>query len=215
MLTFRYSFVEQVSNYFVRERKKTGYQIKVRHGLQRRKGKKKSTVDAHGNVIEAPRRPVAHSYNSYLSVAHPDYDDESLTDVEEDEFDNDRHYIAPTKRKSVAKPSVSRNAYPAIIVDNASDDGRDDVPELSYDDVASLRSEQMTHTDSTSSSLLMLATNSQGGPKTTAAPPSSAGDEDPEELASPPYPVTALAPQPFELPKPMQRSYQNLQPRIA
>lgn len=42
-----------MSNYFVRERKKAGYTIKVRHGLHRRKGSKKGSTTKQGATPKA------------------------------------------------------------------------------------------------------------------------------------------------------------------
>ena len=75
---------------------------------------------------------------------------------------------------------------------------KDDLPDLSYDDVASIRSENLSHTESISS-LLMLATNSQD----------SASTRHKEDFYSPPYKLAPLLP-----PSQVERKNQAFHPGL-
>lgn len=185
---------KQVSNYFVRERKKAGYQIKVRHGLNRKRGPRKP------KKAEASIEPgsVPASFAVPVDAEHPEPEDE------EDEYEMD-DVASPMdldddetlSQASANDADPDSSLFPNIVINTASDDGRDDVPELSYDDVASIRSENPVNSDSISS-LMMLASNSQDSVRTTtsisAVQQVQDDDEEPEELPSPLFLVTPLLP---------------------
>lgn len=164
-------FAEQVSNYFVRERKKTGYQIKIRHGLNRkpRGGRKKG---ASGNkltaaALDANGTPGHASTHASDAGSRAQSELQSVVDEEsevEEEEEEDMEADEEEQEMDLDGAASSADAvYPAIVIDSASDTNEDvQVPELAYDDSYSLHSEGLVFSDS-ASSLLMLAENSKDG----------------------------------------------------
>ncbi|CAD6579762.1 MAG: hypothetical protein CYPHOPRED_001004 [Cyphobasidiales sp. Tagirdzhanova-0007] len=187
---------KQVSNYFVRERKKAGYQIKIRHGLNARR---------RGGLglknLKKPSLVVTQHAEHELSVG----DDGEMDEQEESEGEEDAaSYInlddAFSQISEIDAAAVLRgaNSTSNSAMAAAQELSKDDLPDLSYDDVASIRSENLSHTESISS-LLMLATNSQD----------SASTRHKEDFYSPPYKLAPLLP-----PSQVERKNQAFHPGL-
>ena len=247
--------VEQVSNYFVRERKKAGYQIKVRHGLNAKRksnkaggGKKTAPVSSAPAAPIVPAFPVAQAGSQaappprprvvvtqhdeamevdegnagHVQVEPSEVDAEGESDSgdefeEEEEYGSDDAFEGDEHLHKDNIPVPTYHAAPALVVG-------DDLPELSYDDVASLRSENLSMHDRSGDYSLgsisdagMLNKMSgglhqhqhapygiRGAPASTMmahshSQQSSLPDE--EEVPSPPFAAVSLLPSPYDATK--------------
>lgn len=247
---------EQVSNYFVRERKKAGYQIKVRHGINRRSNKlgKKASKAAAARPQGEPkeRDDQEQQVASDMEAEQVDRaeDDEGQEEEEEEqsvivreasvsteateEVTNDamdledsntvgNNFPVPVYSDQFHAPAhivmpTTLNSHSRVVHHGGGGLAEDDVPELAYDDVASLRSENLNinnasanpsylsptkaampggsnNTSSTAnadsvSSLLMLASKSNDGSVVSSV-------SDDVAIMSPPNPVFGLPAQPY------------------
>jgi len=226
---------KQVSNYFVRERKKAGYLIKVRHGInnRRRSGKQQNKVKSVDGSNQSQSTAAAPGNNQVPLDAieteqveeddDDDVEDESAamreasvsTDATEEEeldeeaaemdVDDQQHPYAvdmqPPAHMSV--PSIyTTDGHVSSFHTTAVED---DVPDLAYDDVSSLRSENLNYASHSGvhltvphaygnrsanaaesiSSLLMLASKSNDGSVVSST-------SDDLAIMSPPNPVLGL-----------------------
>lgn len=183
--------LEQVSNYFVRERKKAGFTIKVRHGLHRRRGPNKRKLDRpevvvtqHDVNLPSELSQVASSSSQILQ----DISMSSTANYEDDQESDDGESNGGSQMDDINVDSYMGNIDPALL------SGKDDVPDLSYDDQDLSSSlgitSQRNNISNTGNAMSTLMITSKSMESTTT---SSRQDED-EELASPPFEAVHLPP---------------------
>lgn len=183
---------EQVSNYFVRERKKAGFTIKVRHGLHRRRGPNKKKLDRPAVVVTQHDMDSSADPSQLLPSSSQVAEDRDLSvmtgydEEEEEESDDDASNTGSQMDGMAIDTDI--NIDPSLL------GNKDDVPDLSYDDqdsASTLRNAFPGHDDGSNNntmSSLMVASKSMESMTT-----SSRLDED-EELASPPFEAVHLPP---------------------
>lgn len=239
----------------MRERKKAGYQIKVRHGLN---AKRKSSKAGAGKKTAPASSPPKASFEPSLPVAQPIRQDiqssrprvvitqhDDAMEVDEgnaghvqldpsevdaegesdsgDEFEEEEEYGSDDAFDGEEHLHNDNIPVPAYQPTTASAVG-DDLPELSYDDVASLRSENLSMHDqsgnfslgSTSDMGLQrrlsggvlhhqhAAYGLQGAPASTMMTHSHSQQSslpDDEEVPSPPFAAVPLLPSPYDAAK--------------
>jgi hypothetical protein len=184
---------EQVSNYFVRERKKAGFTIKIRHGLQKRRSGHKKKSEKPALVVtqhddESMEGASMYSQDAARDAADVDMTMSSMAGEEDESEDEDEDTRLEDQETSLQSTSLlhGRDKYAP----------GDDVPDLSYDDQDGF-TQRKKHNSSLQHnppnlSTLMVPCRSMDSMTT-----SSRQDED-EELTSPPFEPLPLPPLPSE-----------------
>lgn len=183
---------KQVSNYFVRERKKTGYTIKVRHGLHRRRGPNKKRVDKPEVVVTQhdDDLPTELFNRSGPSTSQHDLDMSCMAGQNDDEGRQNDHDsdIGTQMDADMVTDDHMGNIDPALLSNN-----KDDVPDLSYDDqdLSHHHADSTFQSNSTINSEHHMSSEMIASKSMDSTTSSSRLDED-EELASPPFETLQL-----------------------
>jgi hypothetical protein len=179
--------LEQVSNYFVRERKKAGYVIKARHGLHARRRRLAGAAASKSESLTSGHPEV-------VVTQHPPAAEEEMVDMEDAEMELDT-----SGNSSLVHAAGGAGPAPSVAPSATSVNGQDDLPELSYDDTSSLHHRKQGYTGYSTMPLTIPSSHAMDRATTNLSVSSGIStsmsmmtDDDGSELASPPFEATVL-----------------------